>query len=69
MVESTSQAQSTLMTGDTSTIKINSISFTLKGDFFTVGTSTSFMVFQTEPFTLLSNTAVEGGVRTVHMLS
>ena len=66
MVETT-QAQSTLMTGDS--IKINSLSFTNKGDFFTVGTSTGFMVFQTEPYMFLNKTDIEGGVKTVQMLS
>ena len=69
MVESTNQAQSTLLTGETGTVKINSISFTVKGDHFTVGTSTGFSIYKTEPFELISNNAVEGGVRTVHMLS
>ena len=45
MVESTNQAQSTLMTGETGTIKINSISFTVKGDHFTVGTSSGFSIY------------------------
>ena len=55
------------MTGDS--IKVNSISFTNKGDYFTVGTSTGFMVFQTEPYLFINKTDIEGGVKTVHMLS
>ena len=53
------------MTGETNDNKINSISFTTKGDYFTVGTSTGFMVFQTEPYAFLNKTDIEGGVKTV----
>lgn len=66
MVESTNP---TLMTGDTNSVQVNSISFTVKGDFFSVGTSTGFLVFQTDPYQLLATTAVEGGVKTVQVLS
>ena len=72
MVESTNQSNvmtGGLMTGEIPQVKINSISFTAKGDFFTVGTSTGFMVYQTEPYKQLNSTPIEGGVRTVHMLS
>ena len=48
---------------------VTSVAFNARGDHFVVGTSQGFMIYKTEPFSLVTQTDIIGGVKTVQLLN
>ena len=62
-----SKSQQVSLTGGAN-LKIHSVNFSFRGDYFTIGTSEGFLVYQTCPHQLISKTSIQGGVRTAQIV-